>query len=362
MDFKLIRKNILVQYVKDKILYATEDHIVWRTTDHGKTWEKVCCLATDKGSWYPYFKNKLLRSTLVRRFRRNIGINNVVITRRGTLIIQYDKIYRYDGTSFYASPVFDYEKLGISGPLKNGLAYDENSDLLYFGEYNVNRPRAIRVVRGIDDGRSWDICYQFPTGRIRHVHSIVPDAYRGVIWITAGDNNHESTLFYTDDGFQSMKSFGGGDQSWRMISLIPTEDALIWGSDAGKDAPPDSLNYIYRWEFSKNKRERLACIDNPAYYSHRLADGRMFIGSTYEPGMQRSVAPCAEIWSSRDGLNWSRELAFRYHPSGRKYETLYATVNFPLGDTSSDRLFFTLLNVKSLDFHLLCEDISTRQA
>ena len=350
---KLLKKNMIIQCVKDHVLYGSEDHIVWKSTNNGKTWKRVCALYPGSDSFSGRIKDKILRSSLARTFRRNVGIHNVVVLNSGAVIVQYDKIYRWDNNSYYARPVFDLERNGIFGPLKNGLAYDPVHDAIYFGEYVIDRPKEVRICRGLNDGRTWDVCYKFSIGRIRHIHSIVPDNYRKRIWICTGDNNYESGLFYTDDQFNSVHLFKGGDQSWRMVSLIPLENSIIWGSDAGQDAPEDATNFIYMWDFKENKKKQLCCIDNPAYYSIKLADGSMAISTTYEPLIKKKSKSEAVIWISDNGLNWKKHAVFPYEFKKRKTGTKYATIQFPISDASNSDLYCSPLNVVNFDFCIL---------
>lgn len=343
----------MVQYVRDGVLYATEDHWVFRSDDRGLEWETVCRLECRNNSALGEIKDRILRMETVRRVRRNIGITNLVVLKSGTILIQYDGIYRYDGKGGDAERVFGFEDENIIGPLKNGFVTDDTSGNVYFGEYSIERPHAVRIIRGTDDGRRWEVCHRFAEGRIRHVHAIVPDSYRKRLWICTGDNDSESGLFYTEDDFQTVSLFAGGDQSWRMVSLIPTKDALYWGSDAGQDAPSDALNHIYKWDFEEGRKIELACIDKPAYYATMVKNGTMVIGVHHEPMIQRNVEETADIWVSEAGRSWRRAVKIPFKPSRRSYGTKYASICLPLGDHSVDEIYFTPLNIEENDFSLM---------
>lgn len=350
---EVIRDRLMIQFIRRGVLYATEDHFVFSSQDGGGSWKKVCKLGPKNSGMAAVFRDSLLRSGTVRRFRRNIGIHNLVVLNSGTIIIQYDGIYRFDGSSPSAQMVFSFRQDNAIGPLKNGLCLDESSGKIFFGEYNNQRPYAVRIFRGSDDGRRWEVCYKFPEGRIKHVHSIIPDPYRRRLWICTGDADHEIGLFYTDDDFNSVHLFKGGDQSWRMIGLVPLEDALIWGSDAGKDAAPEIRNLIYRYDFRRARKEALTEIDKPAYYAARFGNGGIALASTFEPGFKRKVDESAELWLSRDGEKWEIAVRLPFQPSGRRYGTKYAMICLPLGDSSDGSVYLTPLNVKDHDFKLL---------
>lgn len=349
----VIKNRLMVQYVRAGAIFGTEDHWVFRSTNNGITWEKICKIKPRIEGLYDDFRDRIIRSGLTRWIRRNIGIHNLVVLKSGTLLIQYDGIYRCGANDREAVLVFNFRKNGVIGPLKNGLITDDLTGLAYFGEYRITRPSAVRIFRGSDDGRKWEECYRFSLSQIRHVHSIIPDPYRHLLWICTGDNNSENGLFFTADDFKSVYRLGGGNQSWRMVSLIPTEDALYWGSDAGKDAPPDQGNYIYKWDFHTESKIRLARIDKPAYFSMRLADGRMVIAVTYEPETGHKIERCADLWTSTNGEFWLKLASLPFYPSRRTYGTQYAMLCLPLGDSSMRSIYFTPLNIRHHDFRLL---------
>lgn len=350
MKIDVLRKNLIIQYIKDGVWYGTEDHIVWSSIDHGATWRKVCQLQPNGQSVLAIVKDKLLRNGIVRNYRKNIGIHNVVVLESGTIIAQYDKIYRFSGSDKFAEPIYDLIKEGVAGPLKNGLCYDRSTDNIFFGEYIIERPASVRIVRGRDDGRCWDVCYQFSKGQVRHIHGIFSDPYRSRIWVCTGDNDKECGLYYSDDGFETVHKYGGGDQSWRMVSLLITKDSLIWGSDAGQDAPRRIKNYIYKLDVASGKRQKICCIDKPAYYSTFLADGSMCIATTFEPKIKRQVSASADLWWSKDGEEWSLIYSFPYKCAGRQYGTKYASIFVPDNSSSKKVVFCSLVNVENFDF------------
>lgn len=332
-------------------MYGTEDHFVWASSDRGKTWQAICQLKTNCNTILIKVKNTVLRNGIVRKIRKNIGISNLVVLKSGTIIAQYDQVYRFAGNGNYALPVFDFKNNGVTGPLKNGLMHDKETGNIYFGEYSIKRPKSVKIVRGTDDGQRWEVCYQFDSGQIRHVHGLYSDPYRGRIWICTGDNDEESGLYYTDDHFITVKRFGGGDQMWRAVSLIVTPDHLFYGTDAGQDATARTKNFIFKLDISTGKRTRLCCIDKPAYYSAKLANGTMCIATTFEPKIKRKIEPSADIWISKNGEDWNLYKTFEYKFAGRKYGTKYGTLIIPHGKLHDNQIYCTLMNVKKLDFH-----------
>ena len=108
------------------------------------------------------------------------------------------------------------------------------------------------------------------------------DRFRNRLWICTGDHDHESAFYYTDDEFSTVHRFAGGDQSWRAIALLFDESGMEWGMDAGKDAPADAVNRIYRFEFATGQRRELAVIGNPAYAACEFIDGTAVMQTTFD--------------------------------------------------------------------------------
>lgn len=354
---RLLRRRLIPQFSCGEYCICSEDHFVYRYEYGSGYLTKVCRIPSAKGDLASILKDRIARSFPIRVLRRNVGLTDVVILPSGTLLIFYDKLYRYVGSKGYAEPIVSFESANFSPPLNNGVAVNIDNGCIYFGEYQNNRPYSVKIMRVWNDGKDWEICYRFPKGKVKHVHSITWDPYRNRIWICTGDDDAEVGFFYTDDDFQSVHLFGGGDQSWRMVSVIPTERYLIWGSDAGKDAPADAVNYIYLWDFSKNRRERLACIDNPAYYSAMTSDGFLILGTTYEPGMKRKTSETAEIWISKDSTTWRKVVSIPYKRARRQQGTKYATIYLPNGVLPAKKVYFSPINVDRMNFCLVGLDL-----
>jgi hypothetical protein len=350
---ELIKTGCIVQYIWKNKIYATCDHLGWCSKDQGRSWEKIFSLPSASNGLISNCRNFILRSRLIRKLRKNIGINNLIVLNSGTIIIQYDKIYRLEASSDQPVPVFNLTDQNIAGPLKNGMCYSPKSDSLYFGEYTCTSNKAIRIFRGENDGRDWQECYRFPPGRVRHIHSVNIDSFRNCIWVCTGDSDEQSGLFLSRDRCSTLKCIGTGDQTWRMVSLIITEFFLYWGTDAGQDAAPGTNNYIYQFDPETKLRTKLSVLDNPAYYSISLTSSGMFIGTTFEPGLPENNPKQAALWHSKDGKRWEKILSFPFKKISRSAGTRYATVLLPGTDQSLQEIYFSLLNVKDNEFSLL---------
>ena len=319
-------------YIQDEVIYAMEDHYLYVSKDGGKSFEQRGKLPKLDNSIFMNIKDIVARNRLIRYFRKNRSIGNLVVLPTGTIIIVYDQIYRSVDKGMSFKSVYTYPD-DIVPPFMAGLAVTPNGEV-YFGEYDaISRPHAISIIKGENDGRNWREIYKFPSGQIFHVHSLIYDKYRKKIWIATGDRDHESHLYFTDDDFQSLQEIGWGSQDWRIVSLIPTEDALYWGSDNDQTGAS-----IFRWNFHKSGLEAMKFIGTPSYFSTRLKDGTLVISTTHEP---RSVftrtshpAPVTSLWVSRDGQEWFKIMSYESINKLNPNNATRASFFLPDGDES----------------------------
>ncbi|MCH8538761.1 MAG: hypothetical protein LAT66_13450 [Alkalimonas sp.] len=199
-------------------------------------------------------------------------------------------------------------------------------------------------------------CWEFEREEIKHVHAIRYDSYRNRLWVTTGDQDHECAIYYTDDEFVTLHKLGGGDQSWRAISLLFYPDCIEWGMDAGKDAPADAINHIYRYHFESQQREQVATIGNPAYFATPCADGSAILATTFEPGRQQDTPEQAALWRRSPQGDWQPLLALDYQDSQMATVGRYGMIYLPSGELPANQLLFTPINCAGS--HLRCYRLS----
>lgn len=300
-----------------RVLYGMEDHCLYVSEDRGRRFQRRGCLPKHSGGPVEVVKNIVARTKVVRSLRRNRGPENLVVLSTGTILIIYDVIYRSTDGGHRFEPVASPRALGLTGgpfPWGIGVTVDRH-DRVYLGEYTTSvRPHPVRILRGTQDGTRWTIAHTFEEGKTFHVHSLQYDPYRDLIWVTTGDWDWESHVFYTRDDFRSLERLGGNSQDWRVVSLVTTADYLYWGSDddTAKGAS------IFRWSFQERRLEKLVHIGKVSYHSTMLADGTLVISTTYEPksGYVRLNNPpkTSDLWVSRDGVSWRQALSIPYDP------------------------------------------------
>ena len=209
---------------------------------------------------------------------------------------------------------------------------NRNGDLLW-GEYfsNPNRDK-VNIYVSRDFGNSWQVIYSFEKNTIRHVHGVFCDPYDDRIWLTTGDEDHESAIWVTDDRFENLDKVISGRQQSRAIQLLFTKDHIYFGTDT-----PFETNHIYRLRKGTAEIEELTSVESSVYWGCKVGDD-LFFSTAVEPS---SVNLCnyASIWGSRDGRNWGQVARFKKDFWPSKYFQI-GQIYFPGGNNSTGHLFY----------------------
>lgn len=301
-----------------------------------------------------FLKEVLVRNCIFRNyFSKNFGIGHVSISNDKHLIAIYDCLYYRDlnESKGKMQRLTQYKELKISNPLFGGIAVVPQKNHFYFGEY-INSSKDIRIIKFDCAQQQLSVVYTFAMGRIKHVHGIFYDHYRERLWVTTGDTNEQSHIFYTDDEFKTLEVLGGGDQSWRAVSIIPLKDCIVWGTDAGKDANASDINKVYKYVFKSMHRYELAEVGNPVYHSCTTNDGKIILGINFEPGRKQATEESSSIWSSDfNDLNiWNMHSSHFYADARLKSCSIYGYVYLPKGEQPSDCILYSVLNASTRDF------------
>lgn len=245
----------------------------------------------------------LLATRLSRRLSR-LDMANVVLNRdRSGLVVLYrGRLFFYDletrrGQSTGALRL-------CRNVLRGGIAVTDSG--IYFGEYGPNPRRlSVPVWRSTDDGRSWDIVYEFPAGSIKHVHGVYADPFTDRFWLSTGDSDGECFLVSADRDFRNVEYFGDGGQAWRLVSLIFEPEKILWGMDS-------QLATVRLQEFDRGTGalQSIGTFPGPVWYSKRLLDGWTVLQTTVEPGPQ-VASDHAHLFISRDCRRWTEIARFR---------------------------------------------------
>lgn len=311
-------------------------------------------------------KNRLYQAETPTSERQFIGevksnrlkqvVANVRLGQRLGRFMVYNAIPLPDGTIFVT---FDkqigliskgeYRPLaGLTRPFRvlRGACAIGKDGAVYFGEYLDNADRGpMNLYRYLPGTGGATLAHTFAAGEVRHIHGVYTDPYTNSLWCLTGDGPSESRVMRTFDYFHSIETVGEGDESWRTVSLLFTNDAVTYASDAEFHE-----NHIYRLDRRTRERKVLGVIDGPVYFSHAVGD-ELFFAVTAELCPSQKL-PIATLWhvssddkmervySSEKDLLQNKSLAGVFMPG---------TMHFPAGEANPNETYFHGVGLRGID-------------
>ena len=270
-----------------------------------------------------------------------VGIHHLLPLKNGNLLVVVKRklyILSSEGKVLNAWSEFKGNK-----PVHQGVCVTPEGTI-FFGEYvlNPNRDMVVKLWRSVDDGMSFEVVKTFASAEIRHIHFIKWDVYEKCLWMGTGDygeGNRECCLYRSEDNGVTWSLIGQGSQDWRAIGVCFTEDALLWGTDAGSCS--DTVHFI-RMDRKTREIEVVADFEGPCHGCASYRDGRAFFSTGVEGGeneldrfsrMKLLVAGRpVNIWQLEKDM-WPLILQ-------------YGVMRFPLGSDQCDRVVFTTMGLK----------------
>ncbi|MGB7923192.1 MAG: hypothetical protein WCF57_08105 [Pyrinomonadaceae bacterium] len=282
----------------------------------------------------PSWKEAASKSRLAQRLLRFI-VTNVVRLSNGDLFVTFDKTVGVvrDG-KFQALA-------GLARPcrvLRSACAISPGGDI-YFGEYLTNETRgAMRIYRYAPGADALRVAYTFPPNSIRHIHGLYFDEFTQSILCLTGDAEQESQILRSFDGFQTVEVVGRGDETWRAVSILFTEEALFYGMDAEFRA-----NRIYKVDRKEAGRTSLCEVDGTVFYSKQLG-ANLFFTTTAEnaPSQKENVAALWHVDEDEQCRNLISFKKDRWHPT----LFMFGTIHFPGVNRLEHELYFQLVGVE----------------
>ncbi len=284
----------------------------------------------------PNIISKIYKNHRLERLLRS-NISHILCLSENTIIV-FSNYYIY--TLYKESIVKSFKIPSCRRPIN--VYFNESQGRIIWGDYMASHDNEINIYESNDYGQSWHIIYTFGRGVIRHIHNIVYDIYRKMYWVLTGDSDSESGIWKTDD-FNSIEPFLVGQQKYRALGIIPTEDGLIIPTDT-----EDDINYIQYYSFANSKLEKIQKLDGSAFFVRHV--GKHYLVSTVCEPSRVNRSKFADLWISQDAENWTRIMHLKGDIFSGKYFR-YPSIKVPYysDDYSGDSIYVSTRAIKGGD-------------
>lgn len=244
----------------------------------------------------------LLFRLLRKGVRCGISIDDNIV-----LVLIGKTIYELDLSNMSVS--FGYRTLDNSRPLIfskiDGIkGFDDG---IYFGGYKGNDKRDPIAIYKREEKDKWVKVFEFKTGEIEHIHNIIADPYKNIVYIFSGDYDDAACIWKVENNFKSVVPIMRGSQDFRSCVGFPTINGLIYATDS-----PFSKNSIRLLSNNNNKWESkvIENINGPCIYGCIWNDEYVF--STSVEGIGKSSNFLSKIFGTKRGPGIIENYSFIY--------------------------------------------------
>lgn len=265
-----------------------------------------------------------------------LGVHQATQLPSGTLLVGVSgRLLRRERQGWWQTAL-RYD--GFRKPTRAGLLVDRQGRA-WVAQYAMNRDRSqpIRLWRSENDGKEFAAVRTFGPGEVRHIHFIQQDPIDGALWLGTGDRDSESAIWRSPDG-QDWQQVGGGSQLWRAMGLGFTPDAVVWGTDAGLDAPHFD-NALVRWSRASGELTVEQSVQGPVHSVATLPDGRVAASTGCEGGGNERDNR-VHLWLRETGGTWRELASWRKGPQPPRVQ--YAVGHLVAGQERCDDLWLQL--------------------
>jgi hypothetical protein len=221
------------------------------------------------------------------------------------------------------------------------LCCDDEGNI-YFGQYFSNESRnPISIFQSQDDGRTFRECYRFSAGEVRHVHGLIYDRFRNMIWVLTGDYGNEAKIALATPGFQNVRTLAQGTQQTRACDGICTADRFVYATDT-----PLEQNHVVHLDPQSGESENVAKIQNSVLFMGEACGGA-FLSTIVEPSELNSTRN-VHIWFSSDNRAWQEVISIERDRWSLRYFQ-YPMASFAFGPRECPYSFVNFRGVRGHD-------------
>lgn len=201
-------------------------------------------------------------------------------------------IYRFDIT--HNKLTCDFKFSNGRGPLSFTVVDNVEGfhNGLYFGEYISNHKKD--PVKVYYRSNAWSVVFEFPQGKLNHIHGLVPDHISKCLWILGGDFDESAAIYRVRDNFENIETIVSGSQKYRSCVAFPIEGGLLYATDTQQE--PNSIRLLKlsngTWD-----SEKIESINGSCIYGQELPDYYVFSTST-EPS-EKVVSKLASLLDNK---------------------------------------------------------------
>ena len=163
-------------------------------------------------------------------------------------------------------------------------------DCVCYGEYWENLARDPVRIWVRNQSGIWRVAHTFPKGTVEHVHGMIPDERRGIVWILTGDFGDAAGIWVARNDFTDVAPVLVGKQEFRCCWLAFWGDRIIYATDSHLES--NSVRELILPEAGLNptcasigvRSEYLMDISGSSIYACMVQDQLIF-STTVEPGL-----------------------------------------------------------------------------
>lgn len=175
-------------------------------------------------------------SRILSRVLRNGPNNAIAIGNQELLVSSNGHLYRikFEKEQCTINCEHDFRKemrntLSLA-QINNISSFD---NLICYGEYfNNPNKKKVNIWSNTTSENSWRIVHTFEEGLIEHVHAIIPDHIRDVVWILTGDFDDSAGFWIARNNFKNVEPVVKGKQKFRACVAFPIPEGLLYATDS----------------------------------------------------------------------------------------------------------------------------------
>lgn len=311
-----------------------------------------------------------LNRILSRIFR--IGPNNCICQSEGSIHISMDGCLMEINIKNYDIKNIHRFRAGMRNPLSLALIDNiSNFDAsVCYGEYFYNpNKKSVHIWKKKHDEDKFKIAYTFKQGIIEHIHAIIPDIIRNVVWILTGDFGKSAGIWVAENNFREVTPVAIGKQFYRACVAFPVSEGILYATDSQLES--NSIRLL-RYDKKKWTSEIIYHLDGPCIYGCKV-NNQFIFSTSVEPGFSKN-AFIIDLFDRKPGPGVKKnasQLVIGNLDNGFKTIThwekdiwpmrlgQFGTIIFPHGKNPTNSLFLYSIGLKNHDNLMEIYDFNT---